>query len=145
MSTWNRNSSFSGQSGGSQSNLLELQGLEGRFLSRNSFLTGLQNFLHSSQQDLALRTTLGGGYGRYVLRTNHEMLSWVAGAVYTHENFQTSDQPAAEQALPLEREPQRKLYLARGSRPHRAHRSRRAHCADDVPKTILTGRDREVG
>jgi len=89
-------SSFSGQSGGSQSNLLELQGLEGRFLNRNSFLTGLQDFLHSSQQDLALRTTLGGGYGRYVLRTNHDMLSWVAGAVYTHEDFQSTDQPAAE-------------------------------------------------
>jgi putative salt-induced outer membrane protein YdiY len=87
------NSSFSGQSGGSESNLLEVQTLDGRFLSRDSFLMGLGDFLHSSQQDLALRTTLGGGYGRYLIRTNHNTLAWLAGVVYTHENFQTSDQP----------------------------------------------------
>jgi hypothetical protein len=67
-------SSFSGQSGGSSSNLLEVQTLDGRFLSRNSFLMSLGDFLHSSQQDLSLRTTLGGG-------------------VYTHENFESNDQP----------------------------------------------------
>jgi hypothetical protein len=88
------NSSFSGQSGGSTSNLLEVQTLDGRFLSRNSFLTGLGDFLHSSQQDLSLRTTLGGGYGRYLIRTNHNILAWLGGVVYTHENFESSDQPA---------------------------------------------------
>ena len=46
------NSSFSGQSGGSQSNLLEVQTLDGRFLNRDSFVIGLGDFLHSSQQDL---------------------------------------------------------------------------------------------
>jgi len=88
------NSSFSGQSGGSQSNLLEVQTLDGRFLNRNSFLMGLGDFLHSSQQDLTLRTTLGGGYGRYLIRTNHNTLAWLGGVVYTHENFESSDQPA---------------------------------------------------
>jgi hypothetical protein len=88
------NSSFSGQTGGSTSNLLEVQTLDGRFLSRNSFRTGLGDFLHSSQQDLSLRTTLGGGYGRYLIRTNHNTLAWLGGVVYTHENFESSDQPA---------------------------------------------------
>lgn len=37
-------SSFSGQSGGSKSNLLEVQTLDGRFLNRNSFLMGLGIF-----------------------------------------------------------------------------------------------------
>jgi putative salt-induced outer membrane protein YdiY len=87
-------SSFSGQSGGSTSNLLDFQTLDGRFLSRNSFLMGLGDLLHSSQQDLALRTTLGGGYGRYLIRTNHNILVWLGGAVYTHENFQGGGQPA---------------------------------------------------
>jgi hypothetical protein len=87
-------SSFSGQSGGSSSNLFDFQTLDGRFLSRNSFLMGLGDFLHSSQQDLALRATLGGGYGRYLIRTNHNILSWLGGAVYTHENFQAGGQPA---------------------------------------------------
>jgi putative salt-induced outer membrane protein YdiY len=85
-------SSFSGQSGGSKSNLLEVQTIDGRFLSRSSFLMGIGDFLHSSQQDLSLRTTLGGGYGRYLIRSNHNTLAWLGGVVYTHENFATSDQ-----------------------------------------------------
>jgi len=87
-------SSFSGQAGGSDSNLLEIQTLDGRFLSRNSFLMGIGDFLHSSQQDLALRTTLGGGYGRFLARTNHNTFSWWAGAVYTREDFESGRQPA---------------------------------------------------
>ncbi|MGB8989642.1 MAG: DUF481 domain-containing protein, partial [Candidatus Sulfotelmatobacter sp.] len=86
-------SSFSGQSGGSKSNLLEVQTLDGRFLNRNSFLMGLGDFLHSSQQDLSLRTTLGGGYGRYLIRTNHNTLAWLGGVVYTHEDFASTGQP----------------------------------------------------
>jgi len=89
-------SSFSGQSGGSQSNLLEVQTIDGRFLNRSSFLMGLGDFLHSSQQDLSLRTTLGGGYGRYLIRSNHNTLAWLGGVVYTHENFESSDQPAGQ-------------------------------------------------
>ena len=90
-------SSFSGQPHSSQTNLVDVQTLDGFFLSRNSFLTGLGDFLHSSQQDLALRTTLGGGYGRYFIRSNQALLRWLAGAVYTHENFtSTGNHPAAQ-------------------------------------------------
>ena len=89
-------SSFSGQSGGSKSNLLEVQTIDGRFLNRSSFLMGIGDFLHSSQQDLSLRTTLGGGYGRYLIRSNHNTLAWLGGVVYTHENFASSGQPAGE-------------------------------------------------
>jgi putative salt-induced outer membrane protein YdiY len=95
------NSSFSGQSGGSRSNLLEVQTLDGRFLSRNSFLIGLGDFLHSSQQDLSLRTTLGGGYGRYLVRSNHNILAWLGGIVYTHENFASGGQPTSQNAEAL--------------------------------------------
>jgi putative salt-induced outer membrane protein YdiY len=90
------NSSFSGQSGGSKSNLLELQTIDGRFLSRNSLLMGIGDFLHSSQQDISLRTTLGGGYGRYLIRSNHNTLAWLGGVVYTNENFANNDQPAGQ-------------------------------------------------
>ena len=52
------------------------------------------DFLHSSQQNLDLRSTLGGGYGRYWIRTSQNQLRWVAGAVYTHETFtSTAAQP----------------------------------------------------
>lgn len=89
--------SFSGQSGGSSTNLLELQTYGERFLSRNSFLTGIGDFLHSSQQELQLRSTLGGGYGRFLIRTNQNQLRWLAGAVYTHEAFVSSlGQPTSQ-------------------------------------------------
>jgi len=90
-------SSFSGQSGGSKTNLLEVQTLDGLFMSRNSFLAGLGDLLHSSQQDLTLRATLGGGYGRYLVRTDHNSLVWLAGAVYTHENFGSGSSQASDQ------------------------------------------------
>ncbi len=89
-------SSFSGQSGGSKSNLLEVQTIDGRFLNRSSILMGIGDFLHSSQQDLSLRTTLGGGYGRFLIRSNHNTLVWLGGVVYTHENFASTDQPASQ-------------------------------------------------
>jgi len=57
--------SISGQSGASKANTIALQTLDGIFLKRNSFLGGLGHLLHSLEQSLALRTTLGGGYGHY--------------------------------------------------------------------------------
>jgi len=92
-------SSFSGQPGAPKTNLLEVQTLDGIFLNHNSFLMGLGDFLHSSQQDLKLRTTLGGGYGRFWLRTNHHWLVWLAGAAYTHELFDSTTSQPAEQNL----------------------------------------------
>jgi hypothetical protein len=87
-------SSFSGQSGGSTTNLAEVQAFGQRYLSRNSFLMALGDFMHSSQQALDLRSTLGGGYGQYWFRTNQNQLLWVAGSVYTHEDFaSTANQP----------------------------------------------------
>jgi putative salt-induced outer membrane protein YdiY len=86
--------SFSGQSGASKTNRIEGQFSEARFLSRNSFLIGIVDFLHSSQQDLDLRTTIGGGYGRYWIRTANTNLGWLSGVVYTNEHFSTaSSQP----------------------------------------------------
>src|SRR5580704_1985196 len=82
------NISFSGQSGGTTTNLFESQTFAERFLNRNSFVLGLGDFLHSSQQNLSLRTTLGGGYGRYLKRNNQNALRWVIGADYTKANYQ---------------------------------------------------------
>jgi putative salt-induced outer membrane protein YdiY len=86
--------SFSGQSGASKTNKIEGQFSGERFLSRNSFLVGIADFLHSSQQDLDLRTTIGGGYGRYWIRTANTNLGWLSGVVYANEHFSTaSTQP----------------------------------------------------
>jgi putative salt-induced outer membrane protein YdiY len=81
--------SFSGQSGGITTNLFEAQAFGERFLNRNSYLVGISDFLHSSQQDLVLRTTLGAAYGRYFLRNNQNSLRWLAGADFTNANYQS--------------------------------------------------------
>ena len=90
-------STFSSQSGGSRTNNEDLSLTWTGYLNRNSFLMGLSGFLHSTQQDLKLRTTLGGGYGRYLMRTTNSNLTWLGGAVYVQEMFdnvngETSDQ-----------------------------------------------------
>jgi putative salt-induced outer membrane protein YdiY len=90
-------STFSGQSGGSTTNREDLQAMATRFLNRNSFVLALSDFLHSSQQDLNLRVTLMGGYGRYLKRTTNSNLSWVGGIAYIHESFETAaSQPSGQ-------------------------------------------------
>ncbi len=92
-------STFSGQSGASKTNREDLQTTFTKFLNRNSYLAGLSDFLHSSQQDLNLRTTLGGGYGRYFIRTTNSSLSWLGGIVYVHESFDTTAGKPSDQSM----------------------------------------------
>lgn len=92
-------STFSGQSGASKTNREDLQTTLARFLNRNSYLLALSDFLHSNQQDLNLRTTLGGGYGRYLKRTSNSNLSWLGGVVYIHEAFETSAAQQSDQNI----------------------------------------------
>jgi putative salt-induced outer membrane protein YdiY len=90
-------STFSGQSGSSKTNREDLQVSFSKFLNRNSYVVALSDFLHSSQQDLQLRTTLGGAYGRYLKRTTNSNLSWFGGVVYANESFETTaGQPSAQ-------------------------------------------------
>jgi putative salt-induced outer membrane protein YdiY len=91
-------SNFSGQSGGNQTNLAEVQTLDGVFITRNSIVIGLADLLHSSQQDLQLRTTLGGGYGHYFIHSNQQNLLWTSGAAYTNEQFESTEGTAAQSA-----------------------------------------------
>jgi putative salt-induced outer membrane protein YdiY len=79
----NYTTSLSGQTGGASTNLFQQQSFAERFLNRNSYVIALADFLHSSQQDLSLRTTLGGAYGRYLVRNNQNSLRWLVGADYT--------------------------------------------------------------
>jgi putative salt-induced outer membrane protein YdiY len=81
--------SYNGQTSGTNTNLFETQLFGERFLNRNSFVLGLSDFLHSSQQDLQLRTTLGGGYGRYLKRTNRNELRWLFGVDYSQASYQS--------------------------------------------------------
>ena len=89
---------FSGQPGASKTNREDILATFTKFLTRNSFLTVLTDFLHSSQQDLNLRTTLGGGYGRYLKRTTNSNLAWLGGVVYVHESFETTTGQPSDQS-----------------------------------------------
>ncbi len=91
-------STFSGQSGASKTNREDVQGTFSKFLNGNSFLIALSDFLHSNQQDLNLRTTLGGGYGRYLKRTTNNHLAWLGGVVYVNESFDTSTGQPSDQS-----------------------------------------------
>jgi len=92
-------STFSGQSGASKTNRQDSQTTFTKFLGRNSFVESLSGFLHSSQQDLTLRTTLGGAYGRYLKRTTNSSFSWLGGAVYVKESFVTAAGQPSQQNL----------------------------------------------
>jgi hypothetical protein len=69
--------SFSDQSGGTKTNSIDASVGGQLFWGRNSYIGGLLDFLHSSQQDLDLRTTAGGGYGRYFKRTGTTDFRWL--------------------------------------------------------------------
>ncbi|HWO29894.1 MAG TPA: DUF481 domain-containing protein, partial [Candidatus Acidoferrum sp.] len=90
--------SYGDQSGGTKTNRNDVTFSGERFFSRNAYVGGLLDFLHSSQQDLDLRTTLGGGYGRYWKRTGNTQLRWIGGIVYTQESFSTVTQPSDSNA-----------------------------------------------
>src|SRR6267154_938505 len=92
-------SSFNGQSGASKTNREDVQATVTKFLNRNSFLLGLSDFLHSSQQSLDLRTTLGGGYGHYLARSTNSHLGWLGGLVYTRESFTTNATQPSDQNI----------------------------------------------
>jgi putative salt-induced outer membrane protein YdiY len=48
---------------------------------------------------LNLRTTLGGGYGRYLKRTTNSNLSWMGGVVYTNESFDVNSAQPSDQNM----------------------------------------------
>jgi len=91
--------SFSGQTGATRTNLINLQEQEGLFFKKNWNVVSLEDFLHSSQQSLDLRTTLGGGVGRHLFRTNWTFLALIGGTVYTHENFTPNIQLESDQNI----------------------------------------------
>jgi len=80
-------SSFSG--GGDASSLrndLRLNGTR-QLRSPRNFYMGFAEFLHNGQQQLDLRTTLGGALGHYFSQTNHGLIGAYAGAVWNREHY----------------------------------------------------------
>jgi putative salt-induced outer membrane protein YdiY len=59
----------------------------GRALTRKWVAAGLLSLLKSDQQDLNLRSTYGGGFGRRLVQTDGTSLLAIWGIAYSHENY----------------------------------------------------------
>lgn len=75
------------QSSGAETSRNEITLDYQRYFRRNWIFTLLGDWLQSSQQQLDLRTTLGTGMGRYLIRTNRTTLAVLGGAVMNRETF----------------------------------------------------------
>ena len=80
-------SSFSGQSNGTNTTRENLDVQYARRLSEKWFYLGFGQLLSSSQQQLALRTTLGGGLARTLILTDRTRLTAYGGLVASRERY----------------------------------------------------------
>jgi hypothetical protein len=61
--------------------------------SGNYFAIGVADFLRSDEQQLALRSTLGGGIGKLLLNQERSRFYVLGGAVWTREHYTTTTPP----------------------------------------------------
>jgi len=85
--TGSASSTFSGQSNGTDTTRETLSGAYWRRFTPKVFGGFLADLLSSSQQELALRTTLGGGFGRTLLRTDRTNFVALGGLVASRERY----------------------------------------------------------
>jgi hypothetical protein len=90
----NGSSTFSGQEDGSTTSRNTLSILNSLTLKPKVFGAILTEFLNSQQQDLTLRTTVGGGIGRWLALTDKRESTIFAGVVYTHERYSVPPDPS---------------------------------------------------
>ncbi len=69
-----------------------------RLLGSRWYVNTTQDFLNSEEQGLDLRTTIGGGGGRYLLRTSSQHLALGGGLAWTKENYTDATVPTKDSA-----------------------------------------------
>jgi putative salt-induced outer membrane protein YdiY len=69
-----------------------------RFLGSRWYINTTQDFLNSEEQGLDLRTTIGGGGGRYLLRSSAQYLALGGGIAWTNENYTEPTVPTKDSA-----------------------------------------------
>ena len=65
----------------------------------NWFYAGIGAFLQSSEQGIALQSTVGGGVGRYLKNTNRASISVIVGPAWQNTNYKRSGVPVNNQNL----------------------------------------------
>jgi putative salt-induced outer membrane protein YdiY len=83
----NTTSQFDSQSKGKNTNRFTLDSQYERTLTGKWIAAGIFSLLKSNQQDLDLRSTYGGGFGRRLIQTDRTSLLAIAGADYSHERY----------------------------------------------------------
>ena len=69
-----------------------------RLLGSRWYVNTTQDFLNSEEQGLDLRTTIGGGGGRYVLRSASQHLALGGGLAWTNEKYTDPALPSKDSA-----------------------------------------------
>jgi putative salt-induced outer membrane protein YdiY len=80
-------SQFNSQTDAENTNRFTLDSQYIRMVTNKWLAAGLFSLLKSNQQDLNLRSTFGGAFGRRLVRTDNTALVALGGAVYTHESY----------------------------------------------------------
>jgi putative salt-induced outer membrane protein YdiY len=69
-----------------------------RLLGTRWYVNTTQDFLNTEEQGLDLRTTIGGGAGRYLARSSSQYLSLGTGLAWTDENYTNAAEPTKDSA-----------------------------------------------
>ena len=69
-----------------------------RLLGTRWYVNTTQDFLNSEEQGLDLRTTIGGGGGRYLMRSSSQYLALGGGLAWTNENYTDPALPTKDSA-----------------------------------------------
>jgi putative salt-induced outer membrane protein YdiY len=69
-----------------------------RFVGSRWYVNTTQDFLNTEEQGLDLRTTIGGGGGRYLLRSSSQYLALGGGLAWTNENYTDPTLPTKDSA-----------------------------------------------
>jgi putative salt-induced outer membrane protein YdiY len=80
-------SQFDSQTNAKNTNRFTLDSQYGRMLTTKWLAIGLFSLLKSNQQDLNLRSTYGGAFGRRLVQTDNTSLTLFGGASYSHETY----------------------------------------------------------
>jgi putative salt-induced outer membrane protein YdiY len=93
-------SQFDSQANAKNTNRFTFDSQYGRNITTHWIAIGLFSMLKSNHQDLALRTTYGGGFARRLVQTDRTTLLAIGGAAYSHESYfpQTGTRPLVDNA-----------------------------------------------
>jgi len=80
-------SQFNSQTNAENTNRFTLDSQYIRMVTNKWLAAGLFSLLKSNQQNLDLRSTYGGAFGRRLVQTDRTALVALGGAVYTHESY----------------------------------------------------------